>query len=247
MKYFLTLILALSASFLLNSQATAQVAPECSDLYNSPGSCEDSPQFSVRKQIQNPQTGEFVDTLTPDQARIQPGSNVVFRITITNTRTLAIEDINLTDILPDALTSVRPQKGEFNDDNNTLSYYRASLEPEASDTIEVQATVKSQGLPGRSPLCLANIVSVIANQDTVVDNIQFCIGGDAQVQGASAQSPTPPANTQQSTSQPQASKGGKPVTSPSNASTSPNTGPAFISLLALLPAALGGIYLRNKS
>lgn len=248
---FLAIVFALVAALSLTQPAQAEVAPQCYNLYNSPGSCSTSTQFTVQKQIKNPATGQFVDNLPLDQGSVQPGSTVVFRITITNTKGLLIENFNLTDTLPDALTSVKTQKGNFNPANNTLSYYLDQLEPDASDSFEFEATVKaSDDLSGGTPLCLANIVSVSASYDDVVDNVQFCIskngqGSTSASESSNSGSSQAPAST--STSQPQASKGGKPVASPSTASKSPNTGPEMLALASLIPAALGGVYLRKKS
>jgi hypothetical protein len=54
-----------------------------------------------------------------------------------------------------------------------------------------------------------------------------------------------PTNQPKPTNPPQ-TKGGLPVHSPTQTKTTPPTGPEAFSLLALIPAAAAGIYLRKK-
>lgn len=246
MKVFLLISTLFAAGFLTALPSHAQVAPECSNLHNSPGACQESPAISIKKQIQNPVSGKFVDSLGVDAPLIRPGSNLVFRITITNISSRALENINLTDIIPNAFENVRPQKGEYNPDNSTLSYHFARLEPEASDSLDIQATLRSADALPSIPVCLVNIATARSGSFEARDNVQLCVGSATEIQPASAETGQT-SSSQTPASQAQTTKGGKEVASASNASSSPNTGPGLVSLLALIPTALGGFYLRKKS
>lgn len=251
MKYFVVAIILNAVGLLLSaSLAKAQTTPECNEIYNSSGACQLSNVIDVTKQVQNPQTNEFVDVLNPSEARIAPDQNAVFRITVTNRSSSALRNINLTDIIPTSLTFVGTQKGEFNEANRTLSYFIESLEEGASESFEVQTrVVPASELPSSGIVCLTNLATVKTGRETTTDNVQFCVGAGQSGSGSSDQksgSNAAPGSTS-TTSVPATSKGGKEVHGAFTPTVSPSTGPELLALLPLLPAAIGGYYIRRRT
>lgn len=250
MKQLILSIALIAGSFLSAPFAHAQTSPECNEIYNSSGACQLSNAIDVTKQVQNPANNEFVDVLNPSEARIAPDQNAVFRITITNRSSGTLRNINLTDVIPSSLTFVGTQKGEFNESNRTLSYFIESLEEGASESFEAQTRVApANELPSGGIVCLTNLVTVKTGRETATDNVQFCVGAGQSESGSNTQE-SGSSNGSASTgtnSVPTTSKGGKEVHGAFTPATSPNTGPEILALLPLLPAAMGGYYLRRRT
>ena len=248
MKYLAILITLLTVGFLTTTAVSAQTTPECFNIYNSLGACATSDAVSVQKQIQNPGTNTFVDILPVNEARIKPGGDAVFRITITNRSNGVLKDINFTDALPGALEFVSTQKGDFNSTNNTITYSIKELGVGASETFDVYTRVKADQLPTQALVCLTNLASIKTGREEATDNVQFCIGDTpSQTNTGSNTSQATAQTTTQGGQTGTTTKGGKVVHGAYVPATSPDTGPEMLALIPLVPAAIGGYFLRRKS
>lgn len=245
----------------------AQQAPNCFELFNGGNSCETSEVLTIDKSIQNPQNGQFVDLLEPDQTTIRPENTVIFRISVTNTGDNTLENIAITDQFSNALTFTTSQQGTHSAENNTLTYTIGSLPEGETVSFDVQTRIKPSGdlqAVAGGPVCLTNIATVQTGDERASDNVQFCIVTDAsaptllpsgttgsststgQTNGASTteQSKGGLATTQNGQT---TTKGGQTVHPAPTSSESPDTGAELLALAGLLPAMGAGFYLRRKT
>lgn len=250
-----------------NAQGTvhAQQAPNCFELFNGGSACETSEVISVDKSLQNPQNGQFIDLLEPDQSTILPENSVIFRINVTNTSDNTLENVVITDQLASALTYTTSQQGTYNNENNTLTYTIGSLPKGESVTFDIQTKIKPSGELQNStggPICLTNIATARTGDEAASDNVQFCIKTEgSQTLLPTNTTPETPNGQTNGASTSEQSKGGLTMTQPEqsttkggqtvhpapNSSETPDTGPELLSLVGLLPAMGAGFYLRRKS
>jgi uncharacterized repeat protein (TIGR01451 family) len=251
-----SLLLASLFSMALTPQpAEAQQIPNCLNLYNGGISCSTSELFDVEKTVQNPKDGSFVQILEPNQTKIMPGNTMIFRITITNTSDRTLEDIAITDQFSDTLTFTNAQKGTFDKDARQLRYTLESLPEGKSETFDLQTTIKAEGdLPNvTGPLCAINVVTARSGNEEESANVQFCIEKNQATNSSSNPPPNfpggsnSPASNNQVTQTTNTTKGGQTVHTAPNQGKTPDTGPELLALIGLIPAGLGGYFLRRRS
>ncbi|MFH0937302.1 MAG: hypothetical protein V1808_03330 [Candidatus Daviesbacteria bacterium] len=123
-------------------------------------------QFYVDKKIYNPNTQAFVDNLGRDQMLFQPGAEVLFRITVTNTGSEDLTSVVVTDHLPDILTSAS---------GNTINFTIDTLKANTSQTFDIKAQVRGISEINANVICPSNLAEaktgVLVNQDTST----FCV------------------------------------------------------------------------
>ena len=185
--------------------------------------CDEKISFSLDKQVQRPtKGGEFVNNLGANDEKFVPGATINFRIIIKNTGEKAIEDVNVTDTLPDHLSWV--SGGENN--GNQVTYTLDKLDPgkEHTSTITVKVS-DANNLPNdKSIVCVANTVKATQNGRSATDSTQLCIEkGLKQKDGGPVIQQTPPLKQ------------------------TPQTGPGALSLIALIPAGALGFFLNRKA
>jgi hypothetical protein len=129
----------------------------------------------------------------------------------------------------------------------------------ANDTRNILLTGRIGGADlfpsNRSLVCLANQVEAKTGSKEASDNVQFCVNtGNTVTQGTTTPSGTFPSfqprvttAPQQTQPQPNTTKGGVTVYPAPTTQTAPPTGPEMLGLISLLPAGLGGLYLRRKT
>lgn len=251
----LTFFLASIISLALTPQpVNAQQLPNCFNIYNGGNSCTNSELFDIEKTVQNPQDGTFVQNLEPNQTRIRPGNTMIFRITVTNTTDKTLENLQVTDQFSDTLIFGSAQRGTYDETAKQLSYTIESLPEGESETFDLQAMIRpANELPNvTGPLCAINVTTVAQEDESESANVQFCIEKTDVVSGTNQQSSFPTEATSSGTSNTvtpdtNTTTGGQTIHKAPTSKTSPNTGPELLALIGLLPAGLGGYFLRRKT
>lgn len=220
---------AIAAAFLANASlalasGSSYGTSNCQVIYGGGEVCQKEIKFTIDKKVQGPtKGGQFVDNLSMNDAKFQPGSDIAFQITITNTGNTTIQNLSIVDTLPSNLIFLSGA-GNYNSANNTITYNVSNLEAGKSNQQTFLAKIADKSKFSNSVTCLNNTVR--ANDDngnSASDNAGFC------VENPTTQNPTP-----------------KVFTSVPPKSI-PNTGPEMLPLLGLIPAGISGYFLRKKS
>lgn len=229
MKKAVQLFLITIAFFAVAQTAHASSAvSECQTIYGGGEVCPPAAKFTLDKKVQNPQTGVFVDSIGMNDAKYKATQTVNFQITIQNTGSSTLENVEITDQMPSYLTfSSGP--GSFNAANNTLTIKLSKLEALKSQTFTVAAKVVDESkLPqDKSVTCVVNEARAVESKGTnAKDSSQVCI---------------------EKTTNTTTGKGGPVVQPPVKVTSTPQTGPEMFSLIALIPTGAAGLILRRKS
>lgn len=198
----------------------------CQVVYGGGEVCPTNIEFTIDKKVQQPtKGGDFVDNMSINDSKFQPGQDVAFKIRIQNTGNNKINTLNVTDNLPANVTFISGP-GTFNKNNNTITYTISGLDPNAvNEQVFVARIGDSNGFNQNGGVaCLTNTASATDNNGTQAnDSAQFC------VQTTIAANPTPQVFP------------GVPV------KKVPETGPELFSLIGLIPVGIAGMTLRKKS
>lgn len=227
-KKLLTTSLVAGAFFanttLAIASGTSYGTSNCQIIYGGGQVCQDQIKFTVDKKVMSPtKGGQYVDNLSINDSRFQPGNDVTFQITITNTGNSTISNLNVVDSLPQNLIFLSGA-GNYNSNNNTITYTVSNLEAGKSNQQTIIARVADRSKFSSSVACLTNSVKANDNNgNSASDNAGFCVEN-------------PTVNTQNP----------KVFTSVPPKSI-PNTGPEALPLLGLIPAGITGYFLRKKS
>lgn len=223
--------LFLSSTFYVLSSIPAHAA--CQPIYGGGLTCEQKGKITIDKTIKRPSDGQFVDTLSSLEPSFAPNNMVEFRIVVKNTETRAVKTITVKDVLPSTLTYVS-SPGKFDEGSRTITIDVGELKANESKTYNIQT--KTQVVQERK--CSANVATVTQGKNTNQDLSEFCIQ-DGQI---------PQTNEPETADEiPSTTKGGQPIYQPQPTTQNPETGPEMIPLLALIPSALMGMFLRKKT
>jgi uncharacterized repeat protein (TIGR01451 family) len=197
---------------------------QCQIIYGGGQVCQDQIKFTVDKKVQQPtKGGGYVDNMSNNDTRFQPGNDVAFQITITNTGNTTISNLTVVDTLPSNLTFVSGA-GNYNSSNNTITYTINNLEAGKSNQQTFVARIADGSKFSQAVTCLTN--SVVANDNngnSASDKAGLC------VENKITTAPQPKVFT----------------TVPPK--SIPSTGPELLALVGLLPLGATGLYLRKKS
>lgn len=185
-----------------------------------------SKKLVVDKQVKDPKTGDFIDNIYTNDNKFNPEQTVTFRIKVTNSGNASLSNVMVKDIFPEKISYVSGN-GSYNKDTRTLETKIDSLAANETKTIEITAkAAKENELPQEQGiLCVTNQAIATAESVEVTDSAQVCV--QKKVLGTT--------------------KGGNKVYAAQKVTQSPATGAGALSLLALLPASLGGIVLRKRA
>jgi len=237
MKSFLKLVLFLAfVSFVFPLKSYADTS--CQPIYGGGQSCITTNNIIVNKTVLNPQTNQFVDNLSINDPKYQPGFITTFQIAVTNTGNANISKINVKDIFPQYITfSSGP--GNFDNNTKTLTFEVDNLSVNETRNFTILGRVVDST---QIPINQGDVVCVV-NQTTATnldnnsqvsqDNAQFCI--------QKILATTTTATTVTTT------KGGFPVLSSVPTTSAPATGPEMFGLIALIPTGIAGWFLRKHS
>ncbi len=225
-KLLFTLGLISSTLLVAGVPVASANTTNCTTNYGGGTTCNTT-NITINKTVQNPSNGNYVDNLGVNDTKYNAGQDVNFQITITNTGNVTLNNVNVTDYLPQ-YTSFVSAPGSHN--GNTIYYTIGTLNPGATDTETVTAQVANSNTLPSGITCLTNQATANDNNgDNVSDTAQFC----AQ-------------NNVLGTTSTTTSTGLTVYPAPKLTSTPP-TGPDAVSLLALIPAAFAGLTLRKKA
>ena len=219
MRKILTLVL-ISAAFLFSNSNQALAAS--SGAYGQPcpgGYCQNEcfTNILVDKKVQNPKSLTFVDSLVNDE-RFKPGQSIKFQIKVTNTGNIRLTNIEVKDTLPPYIELITGF-GNFDPNTREMKITIDKLDPNETRTLNIEAKVlDAKKLPSdQGIICTINQVSARSEGNIDEDESGFCI----QLKVLKVMAPPKVVET-------------------------PPTGPEVLALIGLIPAGLGGIYLRRK-
>lgn len=154
------------------------------DYFVPQGAGQPVAQLVLNKQVQNPQTGLFVENLTVTDAHFLPGQEVNFRIEVRNTGGNELKEINVKDVLPDFVDFV----------SGSGNFVVDKLGAGESKSFDMKIKIRAQvDLPKNQLTCLTNLAQASVNQIFTQDTSVFCI--ETQVLGIAGELPkTGPGN-----------------------------------------------------
>lgn len=119
---------------------------------------------------------DYTDNLSTNDARYQPGQDVMFRIRIKNPSNMQVTGVTVKDILPAYLEGVEGP-GEYNGSSNSISFNAGDFNAGEEKTYYIKARIKPQNqLPAdKAVFCLVNRAQVMVNNQTAEDTAQFCV------------------------------------------------------------------------
>jgi uncharacterized repeat protein (TIGR01451 family) len=238
-KFVLTLLSLVVLFSFLRFSALA----ECQPIYGGGSSCT-SATLSVSKTVLNPATNSFVHDMGVTDQLFQPGQTVTFHISVTNTGTQTAQNVVVSDVVPQFISSTSPA---INDGGGTtIAIPIGNLAPNQNQIVTVDETIGPTGSfpANQSVVCLNNQAQVRdSEQDFSQDFSQFCVQTNVPSTGLTTITPTPiPPATSITVVTPTPTQTVFPSTT---TTTLPPTGADPLSLLALVPTGLAGIFAKK--
>jgi hypothetical protein len=214
----------ISLGFTLISPVHAQDT-SCRNIYGGGELCKTHPDLSINMQVQEPDTAQFREALNAESNYYAPGGIVTFRISVTNTSSKDLSDIDVSYTFPPYTTG--------GNKTNTFTRNIPSLGKGQTTVFTTQTRIVTEKLPLSSPVCLTSHAEVTYGGKVGSDITPFCIDNTKAV--ASAQT-----NADQSGK-------GLPVYNQTGVVKTPATGPETLTLLGSIVSIFGGFILRKKS
>ncbi len=213
------------SGLILFSPSSVLADVSCQPIYGGGQNCITTGKISINKTVQNPQNGQFVDNLSVNDPKYSPNQTVTFQISVTNTGSTTVPQVVVKDIFPGYVTFVSGA-GNFDNNTKTLTFISYNLNPNETRNFTIQGkVVDTNQLPADMITCVVNQSSITATDSSQTqDNSQFCIQKEQVM-----------------------TKGGLPIVPPGKVITTPATGPEMLGLIGLLPAGIGGWFLRRRS
>lgn len=141
-------------------------------------------QISLNKTVRDMGSGNFVDNLGVNSTRFLAGSEVVYKIDVTNNGDTSFGFVDVVDTLPNFLEFV---SGPGTLEGNQVKFRIENLTPGSTVSKEIKARVVSRDkLPSDGTVfCIVNSARAVANDGrTASDTAQICVEG--QVLGVKA-------------------------------------------------------------
>lgn len=253
MKYTVFLSIPFLLIFTSIMPAYAANTSGCQPIYGGGQTCTTTTQLTIDKKVKDPDTEDYVDSLSSTDPNFSPGDIVPFKITIQNTSKNDIRNITLHDLFP-PYTTFQSGDGTFDTNTHTFTTTIDKLTAGTSRVLYLQGKVsESVNLPsGQSTVCVINQAIASTNELQAQDNAQYCIA-NAHAASTNSNTSTPTTgNTgfqslRSSSSQQQTTKGGKPVYQPTQTKSTPATGPEDWAVFGLIPTGAAGYWLRRKT
>jgi uncharacterized repeat protein (TIGR01451 family) len=219
-----------------NLAAAQEIIPSCHPIYGGGENCTQTDSIEINKTVQNPKDSKFVENLGPNDSKYSPGQNIQFQITVKNTSGSTANNITIKDNLPRYINCDATGIGICNSSAKTITINIDTLNRNEARTIIIKGKIATPDKMQKEPdtICLINQAEATQDKKSTQDNAQFCIQNNLKP------TPTQPAATN-------TTKGGKQVFPPSNAQTTPKTGPEMLSLASLIPLAATGFWLARRS
>jgi len=227
-------------SYLLFVFPAQAQTPACQPIFGGGESCVTEGNLLIDKKLRAPNSNQFVDGTKLTDPKFAPGQTVLFQLTLRNTGNRVIEDITVIDTFPRFVSFVKGP-GQFNRATNTLTFSVDKLEAGQNRVIAIEGKVAAANtIPGTNTVsCIVNQATATQGRNRATDNTEFCLQ-----KGAQPAIPTPTKAVQPGVQAPTPSAM-PPIYEAPDAKTTPSTGPELLGLLGLLPAGVGGFYLRK--
>ena len=217
MKKILFSLFLLSALSFLRGKAYA----DCTQIYGGGQICSSS-SFTLQKFVQVPGQSNFVNNLSVNDPKYSLSQTANFQLVVTNTGTTNISSVTVVDTFPQFVSFIAGP-GSFNNSNNTLTFVVSNLNVGQSQTINLSGKIANTNVPQGITCVINQAAGTDNNGNSNTASSQLCITNVVNVTPA-------------------------PVILPvTKVKTTPATGPEMLPLLALIPGALGGLFLRKKS
>lgn len=162
--------------FIFVTQAQAS-GTNCVSMYGGGYAATQScTNITIDKKVQKPGSKDFVDGLSGNDAKYNPGQEVNFQITVQNVGSDKITNLVVTDTLPQFVTFVAGP-GSYDKNANKLTFVVASLESGQSQTIYIKTKiVDNVTFPDKGFTCVTNFVRGTEQSGiNVDDSTLFCI------------------------------------------------------------------------
>ena len=203
----------------------------CQPIYGGGQTCLTSDKIVLDKKVLNPSSSKgkiqaFVDNLSVNDPKYFAGQNIKFELTVTNTSDSTIPEITVSDTFPSYVEFVKGS-GNFDSGSKTLTFKIPNLNADESRKYIIEGKVVSADMlpSGQGVVCVVNQAAAKTGNNESLDNSQFCIERTVIT-----------------------TKGGIPVMdAPKGLKQTPSTGPEMLALIGLIPAGLGGLYLRKRA
>lgn len=167
-------LVAFALAFLMFSSSVfaAGINPSCPSVY---GATCPSGQLFVDKKVRNPQSGEFVESLSANDPTFLPDQEVGFRIEVKNTGSSDLDNIQVQDKLPDFVEFVSGP-GNFDQNSKALNFSIDKLKAGEFKIFELKVKILSgKSLPAEGVTCLTNFAQAQKDQQVVQDSSVFCV------------------------------------------------------------------------
>ncbi len=147
----------------------------CEEQYGGGEVCYEG-ELRLDKVVKNPSTGTYVDNLFSSDPNFSADQEVWFRLTIKNTGSDDLSDVEVKDKFPNYVFFVSGP-GSWDDTNKTLSWTIDHLSPGESKDYEIKGQVVSEAsLPTDSgTYCVTNYGEVKKDNKSASDTSQLCI------------------------------------------------------------------------
>jgi len=159
--------------------ASPVYADMCTTDYGGNQTCQSS-DLTVNKQVKNPVSNVYVENLTTTDPTFAPGSEIDYRLIITNSSGRTFNPVNVKDTLPPYVVSfIGGQPGTFNFDttNHILTFQLANLIAGETRSFDLRFQVANASLfpAGKSLFCVTNVAEVTAENRDDSDSAQACL------------------------------------------------------------------------
>src|SRR5688572_7626120 len=130
------LLIGIISFFLFTGLTSPAFAQNYGNGGSRPTGAPQSSVISINKTVQKPGTSTFVENLDSNDPKFQPGATVPFSITVTNTVTTTLTNIQVTDSFPTYMVNSADQK-------STAVFSIPTLEVGKSQTFTFNGTIAS--------------------------------------------------------------------------------------------------------
>jgi len=170
-KIFFILFLTAFIFALSNKAALAR----CEQQYGGGETCYEG-ELRLDKVVKNPSSGTYVDNLFSSDPNFSADQDVWFRLTIKNTGSDDLNDVEVKDKFPNYVLFVSGP-GSWNDSDKTLTWKIDHLSPGESKDYEIKGKIVSEGsLPSDSgTYCVTNYGEAKKDNKSASDTSQLCI------------------------------------------------------------------------
>lgn len=223
MKKLIITFLLLASGFLLLAKSAS--ADTCQPIYGGGQSCVQTGNLVLTKEVFNPNTKDYVHNLGINDPRFSPDTTVNFKLTVRNTGSATISQVNINDVFPQFVKYLGGA-GNFNVNTKTLTFSTNNLNANEQRVFILTGQVVSNSeLPSdKNVVCVVNQATATSNNQISTDNSELCLEKGGEI-----------------------TKGGLKVFQPVKTTTTPPTGPEMLPLLGLIPSVIAGMFLRRKS